>query len=466
MNVMDPTTDKAFGNSYVNTCDQMVGISNDNKRVPGIASWQILDGGKTLEFKLKQGIKFSSGDPLTSKDVEFSFNRKWELDPMLKNSMAGFQKFEAVDDYTVRFYFEKTNILVLINGGVFYVVSKTYFDRVGEDEFAKMPVGTGPYKITGWEPGQYVDFEANEYYWGQKPPVQKVHMVAATDGSTRMAMLQTGEVDIIMDTPWANAADLAKTYHRVDQPVTNSYAVEFGTLNPNTPWADKRVRQAISYAIDKEAICKNLFFGVPTYIPWLSPGELGYDPTLPAYNYDPDKAKQLMADAGYPKGFDMPLYAGQFSADIKNVAEYVASALKAININCKVEVLDISAFVTMVQKVHKDPTQVYVALGAPSIALEADPIIPLQQYFLSTGMFATYANPDLDVIINQALQTVDDAKRGELIKQAFKIISDEVPKAPLLHNAAIYMMKPNIDYTPRQWSAPNRDFFLANVTVK
>jgi peptide/nickel transport system substrate-binding protein len=465
---MDPTNQNAFGNAVVNVFDKMVAIAPDGKKIPGVASWQIIGDGKIIEFTLKQGVKFSNGDPLTTKDAEFSFNRKWELDPELKSEMAGFQKLEVVDDYTIRFYFEKPNVIFLTTScpSMFVIASKAYYDRVGEEAFAKNPVGTGPYKVAAWELGQYIDLVPNEYYWGEKPQVDNAHIVVATDASTRIAMLRAGEVDLIMDTLLPNVADLEKAgFHKVISSEANGYALEFSTLNPNSPWADKRVRQAMAYAIDREALCKNLFFGIATVVPWLGKDELGYDPTLEPYNYNPDKAKQLLAEAGYPNGFDMPLYVGAFTSDMKNIAEYVASVLKAVNVNCKVEVQDIPTFIGMVQKVHKDTTMEYVSLGAPNIALTPEPSRTMSAYFLSTGIFATYSNPQVDTIITKALETVDDTQRGELIKQAMKIVSEDVPKIPLMYNPSVYMMKSNIDYIPTRGFV-NSDFYIKNIAVK
>jgi len=201
---MDPATGKDNPAATPNIFDYLTVMSPNNDVVPVLAeSWNYLDGGKTIELKLRKNVKFSSGDPFTARDVEFSWNRSVQKNTSFITNQRFFDKLGVVDDYTVRFYFTKPTILFFYNTTLtFPICSKTYYDRVGEDAYTKQPVGTGPYKIVDWKENQYIDLAINENYWGTRPQVDQVHLVVAPDENARAAMLQAGEVDMIREAPW------------------------------------------------------------------------------------------------------------------------------------------------------------------------------------------------------------------------------------------------------------------------
>ena len=237
-------------------------------------SWTLSEDGKTLEFKLKEGITFSSGDPFTSADVVFSLERNAEKNMAVAAQLTqNFDRIEAVDDYTVKFYFPEANVQFLPQTcAMMNITSKTYFDRVGEEAYLDLPVGTGPYKIVDWQEGQYVNVAYNENWRGEKPQIEEASFLAAPDGATRVAMLQAGEVDMITQTPWNNVAPLEEAgFARVDVQMPHDVALQFDLLDADVPWADVRVRQAINYAIDKDALIDQLFGGVPQEGVWLLP---------------------------------------------------------------------------------------------------------------------------------------------------------------------------------------------------
>jgi peptide/nickel transport system substrate-binding protein len=197
-------TDSSYGVTSFpignNIFERIVDLSTDGKFVPGIASWEVLDGGKEFLFTIRKGVKFHSGDPLTARDVEFSHNRDWEKSATYKRYMRLFEKLEVIDDYHIKFTFKQPDVL-FIPQRLVPVVSKSYHDRVGEEAFVKKPVGTGPYKFVAWKPGEYVEIERYEDYWGEKPPVKGARFIFAKEDTTRVAMLKAGEADIIMSTP-------------------------------------------------------------------------------------------------------------------------------------------------------------------------------------------------------------------------------------------------------------------------
>lgn len=438
-----------------NIYERIIDIKPSGELVPGIASWKVLEGGKLIEFTLRQGVKFHSGDPLTTKDILFSHERMLEYNDSYKRAMRKFDRLEIIDDYKCRFYFKTPDVNFLPDRKLF-IGSKSYYDRVGEDAFRNNPVGTGPYKFVAWKHGEYIEIEINENYWGEKPPLKKARFVFVKEDTTRVAMLKTGEADIILQTPFALVNDLrAAGFKTVDFPSHPTTSIHFNTKNPDVPWSDRRVRLAIAYAIDADAIVKDLFFGVPDRCARLSPWEVGYDPELKPYSYDPKRAKELLAEAGYPKGFEMPLFytTGRISGQ-KETTEAVVLYLKEIGIHCQVAGMEIAQFVNMLRKMHKDPKAVMVAVGTPPMANFPEATTAIDMTFSSGSPISQYSNPEFDALLEKIKTTMDDTKRGELIRQALRIVHEDVATISLWANNSVYSMKPNIEFTP---TMKNRD---------
>jgi peptide/nickel transport system substrate-binding protein len=447
-----------------NIFETFIGIKTSGVLTATIASWEVLEGGKEIEFMLRRGVKFHSGDLLTTKDVEFSHNRAMKLNPTYKRQMRQFDRFEIIDDYKCKAIFKKPDATYL-PGRYLYLVSKTYYDRVGEDEFLRKPVGTGPYKFVEWKPGQYLDIEANEDYWGEKPSVKKAHFRFIKEDTTRVAMLRSGEADIILETPFTLVKDLkAAGFKTVDFPSHPTTSIHFHTKNPKVPWGDRRVRLAIAHAIDGDAIVNDLFHGMPARYARLAPWEVGYDPDLRPYPYDPKKAKELLAEAGYPKGFKMPLLytTGRISGQ-KETTEAVVLYLNAVGIKCKVTGMEVSQFVEQLRKTHNDPQAEMVAVGTPPMAYFPEPTLALTTTFHSRSVISQYSNPKVDELLDKCRITLDDSKRGELIKQAVGIIHEDIATISLWANNCIYSMKPNIEFTP---TLKNRDPLMLIKDVK
>jgi peptide/nickel transport system substrate-binding protein len=447
---MDPATGKDNPAATPNIFDYLTVMSPINEVVPVLAeSWNYLDGGKTIELKLRQGIKFSSGDPFTAKDVEFSWNRSIQKNTSFITNQRFFDKLEVVNDNTVRFYFTKPTVLFFYNTTLtFPICSKTYYDKVGEEAYLKKPVGTGPYKIVDWKENQYIDLEINENYWGEKPQVNQVHLVVAPDESARAAMLQAEEVDMIREAPWQMVGALQKAgFSRYDIPSARLRGLQFVLWNPNTPWANLKVRQAISYAIDRDSVINNLFYGIPENIAWITPQERGYDASLQNYPYDIAKARQLMTEAGYSNGFEMPLYYMQSGVGYKDLVDYLISALKKISITVKPFALPPGpASFEYIDKFHKDHSQVAVMLSVIAIPNNPDPIFGIQWFFDSRNAMSIWGSSELDGMIDQGLQELDTAKRTELIRQVFLKVNDLLPIVSIHSIRSVYLFKSNISY--------------------
>ena len=433
-----------------NWTELLIDLSPDGKRIPGLAtSWQVSPDGRQIDFTLRQGVAFHSGDPLTIQDVEFSFNRYKE-----RTSATGLrwvEKFEIIDDYSFRLYFKKPDVNFIPNLAFIPIVSKSYHDRVGEDEFVRKPSGTGPYRFLEWKIGEYIRVEANENYWGEAPDLKEVIFRIVKEDTTRIAMIKSGEADIIMDTPFALVKSLeASGFKTVKQPSMPTCQVIFQTFNKDVPWYDRRVRLAIAHAIDGDGIVNGLFHGIPARYARIAPWELGYDPDLKPYAYDPEKSKQLLAEAGYPDGLEIPLYypTGRVTG-IRETAEAVVLFLKAVGIKCKVEGMEIAKYMDRVRNEwHGNPDGVDVSVGTPPSAHYPDPTWALQVAYYSKSPTGLYDNPEFDKVILEALSELDETKRADLIKKATRIIHEDVASIPIWSNMSVFTMHPNVVFKP------------------
>jgi peptide/nickel transport system substrate-binding protein len=437
---------------------------------PGlVTSWKMSADGKEIDFALRKGVKFHSGDPLTTKDVQFSFERTFAKNPTHRTRLASIERFEIIDDYHFKIHFKSPDVTFIPNRGGSMIISKTYYDRVGEDRFLKNPAGTGPYRCVRHAPGEYIDVERFEDYWGEKPSVKEARFLFVPEDATRVAKLRAGEVDFISACPYPMVNDVAKSPGlKVVRLATNhpTMAVVFSNLNPKVPWHDKRVRLAMACAIDCDAIIKNILFGIPNRWVFLSPNELGYDPNLKHYPYDPKKAKELLAEAGFPKGFDLKFYwpATSRYPMPRETAEAIASYLDAVGIRTKLIAEEWAAFFSRL-RASKGAEAEYVSLFGAGRSASADPSYSLALFFSREGGMSVYNSPELDKMIAEAKATVDNNRRAEVIKRAVNKTIDDVAMIPIFNSVAIYAMKNNIDFRPTE--KINMDLVnLKDITVK
>jgi peptide/nickel transport system substrate-binding protein len=468
---VDPSV--AFGGvSYLvveNYSEYLICRDPNGDLKPGLAtSWKISPDGKKIEFTLRKGVKFHNGDPFTAKDVQFSIDRGLKKNMTVKTKLALVERFEIVDDYHVTFHFKAPDVSFIPNRAAVIIVSKNYYDRVGEDKFAQEPVGTGPYKFVRYVPGEYVDIERFDGYWGDKPSVREARFLFIAEETTRLAKLKAGEVDIITQCPYTAVRDIEKSKGLKVVRLENNHptpSILFSIQNPNVPWHDRRVRLAMAYAIDCDAIIKNVLFGLPNRYAFFAPYELGYDPGLKPFPYDPKKARELLVEAGYPKGFEVKLswmVTGRIPMS-RETAEAIAAYWEAVGIRTKLLGEEYGAWYSRF-KTAKAPQAEYVAFYGAGRPGGVEPTYMLDSYFGSEGGYSIYSNPELDKTVAQARATVDDPKRGELIKKAARMAHDDVATIALYNIVAFYAMKENIDFKPTQKYLADL-MYIKDVTV-
>jgi peptide/nickel transport system substrate-binding protein len=465
--LMNTIADLVVGENYL---EYLIYRAPHGDLQPGLAtSWKSSPDGNVVEFVLRKGVKFHSGDALTMKDIEFSFERSRLKNPIVKSRLRTMSRLEVVDEYRFRVHFKEPDVTFIPNQGAVAIVSKSYYDRVGEENFVRNPVGTGPYKLVRYVSGEYMDLERFQEYWGEKPSIREARFLFVPEDTTRLSKLKAGEVDMIGSCPYPLVKDVEKTPGLKTIRLSTGHptpSVVFGTQNPKVPWYDKRVRLAMALAIDRKTIVRDVLQGIPDQFVFLAPYELGYDPQLKPYPYDPKRAKQLLAEAGYPNGFEVNLYwmiTGRFPMS-REIAEAVASYLEAVGIRAKLVGEEFMAG-TSRQRAAKGPEAVYVAFHMHGRAGAPDPSYYLDLFFGKDGTFSTYFNPEVDKLMAQARTMANDAKRADLIKKAVSLIHEDVPSVPIFNFVAVYAMKKNIDFTPTQKSP--RDLILVkDITLR
>lgn len=429
----------------------------DGSPRPTVSDWTVSEDGKAITFKIHPGVKFSSGDELTSDDLKFSEERMMARMPSFRRHGQFIDHVETPDKYTAVVVFKQRDVS-FIDGATYLLASKAYHDRVGDAEFVAHPVGIGPYKMTEYKPGEYIDLDAWDGYYGPQPKVKSARFYFIKDPATRVAKLRAGEVAFIMDTPFKDAGPLAAGgYNVVKLPANPTVSIEFAAENPKDPWHDVRVRQAIAHAIDGDAIVKGLFQGIPLRYPRLAPGEPGYDPTLANYSYDPALSRKLLAEAGFPNGFKMPLYypTGNFYG-FQETTEAVTLYLKAVGIEPDVVGADNVRMLAMKRNAQTDPlNNSFVGMSSAPLANSGvGSLDALVITFLSRSPSVFYKYPDVDAAITAAQGEPDAAKRDDDIKTAYRLIQDHVESVALWDNVSVYAMKGNIKYTPQQHRQP------------
>lgn len=441
-----PTTSRGI---LENVTEALVGLSNDGQIVPTVANWRVMSDARVIEFQLKPGIKFHSGDPLTAADIEFSHQRMMRISPRYRNTQRYLDRVEVLNEKTIRFFFREPS-LQFLTARPLLVASKAYFTREGEEAAARQPVGTGPYRFTGRVLGQSIDLEPWDGFRDGRPKGGKVRFRIVKEDTTRVAMLRAGEVDMVVGVPYSLADGLDSAKMRVvRQEIPQTVTLQYNFANPKAPWTDLRVRRAMASAIDANAIAKSLMRGGVARHTRLAPGDLGHDATLPPYKYDPALAKKLLAEAGFARGFDFPVnYWANATPGIKETAEAVVLYLKAVGINARLDGKDAVAMAEFVRNNRNDANASFGLVAPIAIANQVDPAEWLAYYLGSKNGLAVYRNDAFDQAIEKAVSVADSNERAGLTRAAVRIAHEDVSDIPLWTTVLVYAMQPGIEFVP------------------
>ena len=406
-------------------------------------SWSQSADGLTYEFVLRKGVKFQNGDPVTAEDVKFSFERyRGASATLLKAKVAA---VEIVDPLRVRFRLKQPwpDFMTFYGTpatGAAWIVPKKYVEKVGDEGFKRAPVGAGPYRLVSFKPGVELVLEAFPGYWRKAPAIKTLVFKVIPDDTTRLAALKTGEVDVAYGIAGTLAEEVKRTpglaLKAAKIPVTN-WMVFADQADPKSPWHDRRVRLAANWSVNRVAINNAGYLGLGTISSSFIPHSMEYFWQPPLYPYDPKRARALLAEAGYPNGFDAGDLSGEtFSGS--GIGEPVVNDLNAVGIRVRLRLLERATYL----KQWGDKTLKNIILagsGAPGNAATR-----LEQYAVTGGLYAYGSYPEVDGLYSaQANETNPRARRQILVKMQ-QIIHERVMFGPVLEYAYLVAVGPKV----------------------
>jgi peptide/nickel transport system substrate-binding protein len=444
--------------------DAMIRPSPGHLMAPSLAeSWSASPDGLIYEFVLRKGVKFHNGDLVSVEDVKFSFERyRGATHKTLKEKVAS---IEIPDPGRVRFRLKQPwpDFMTFYSSatGAGWIVPKKYVEQVGDDGFKKAPIGAGPYRFVSFTPGVELVLEAFDRYWQKMPAVKRLVFKAIPDEATRLAALKRGEVDIAYGMSGALAEELRRTPGLTLKPVAGQVVdwVNFpGQWEPKSPWHDKRVRLAATYAIDRQAMNQAERLGFARIIWSLVPPSFEFYWQSPGYGYDPVKAKQFLADAGYPNGFD----AGDYFCDaaLTYMGEPVVNYLNAIGIRVKLRPIERAAF----QKGWAEKKYRGLIQGGNGSFGNAATRIESLVVGGGTYVYGSYA--DIDGLFREQAGELDRKKREAILHRIQQLIYEKVVVAPIWQNVPLNGVGPRVEesgiglVTGYIFSAPYEDVKL------
>ncbi|MGV0819819.1 ABC transporter substrate-binding protein [Martelella sp. AMO21009] len=441
--------------------------------VPWLAtSWKPLDD-TTWEFRLREDVKFSNGTPFTAQDVVFSLNRGITIKGL--RTYAGYLKdiasVEAKDDHTVIIKTKTPTSMLPWNLTSIGMVSAKAAKDATEEDFngGSAAIGTGPYRWIKWTPGDSVVLEKNPDYWNGVEPWDKVTYRFIPDDSARVAGLLAGDVDVIDQVPGnlsKQIADSGKTSLVEDTSVFNVY-LSFDSVRPNSPFikandgsdlkenpfSDPDVREAVNIAINRTGLAERIMNGAAVPTGQLAAEEMqGYVPSLGVPEYDPAKAKELLAKAGYPDGFRMTIhcYNNRFTGDVQT-CQAVAAMLTAIGIKTSVDAMPTSVFFKRARA--NEFSFFMIMYGTPTGSTTSMVTTVLQTVDKENGYGANnnnfYSNPEVDELIMESQSTFDEAESEELLKKATEVAIKDHALLPLFFLKSSWGVRKGLLLEPR-----------------
>ncbi len=446
---------------------------------PGLATkWALSPDAKTATFDIRKGVKFHNGDEVTPEDVVFSIERARRIGTQnAKAYLELFLESMEVKGESVLFHLKRPNSWNFVNQiarGEYSVVPKKYIEQVGDEGFLKAPVGTGPFKFVSWARQEYLEVQAVDYeHFMWQPGVERLRYVIVPEETTRLAMLRTSEADLAQISVTSLKSMEGDTKIRALR-VPNLGGLRifmFGQADPANPMSKLEVRQALSLAIDREAIAKGVYQGYARPIGtgiW-NPAEPGFPDwgnTAPAY--DLERAKALLVKAGYPdgKGLKLTFHSFEFGATplFTQVAPVIAGQWGKMGVQVELRQWERAAYTALAITGKFDPVAVSTNLANSSGAQGSiGDFTPLGQYPIAAGT-AGGAHPELKQMAEQYLLEVDATKRAQLQGRILAYDRDNVVFMPVLIIDGLWATGPRVrEYTPRPGTFSQGNMYTIKV---
>ena len=434
---------------------------------PSLAeSWTASRDGLAYEFVLRKNVRFHNGDVMTAEDVKFSFERyRGAGAATMKAKVA---RVDIVDPHRVRFVLKQPwpdfmTFYATPATGAAWIVPKKYVERVGDDGFKKAPVGAGPYRFVAFNPGVELVAEAFDGYWRTAPKIKRLVFKVIPDESTRLAALKRGEVDVAYSITGPLAEEVRRTpglgIKATSFPFT-IWLVFTEQWDAKSPWHDRRVRLAANLAIDRQAINQALYLGMARPALSFIPHGMEYFWAPPPYPHDPKRARQLLAEAGYPNGFS----AGELSGDTvygASIGEPVVNDLQAVGIRLRLRPMERAAFFQEYGD-KKLKWVIHSGSGAPGNAATR-----LEAYAVSGGRYVYGTYPEIDGLFGEQANETNPRARRQILEKIQQIIHERVMFGPVIEPVFLNGVGPRVGQdgglgvvANHPYSAPYEDLTL------
>lgn len=405
-------------------------------------SMEAAEDGLSYTFVLREGLKFQNGEPITAEDAKFSFDRYKGANAELIREFV--KEAVVVDERTIRYDLSEPwpDFLTMFGtpaSGVAWIVPKAYVESVGDDGFKNAPIGAGPYRIKNFQPGTEIELEASEHYWRKTPAVPHLLLRMIPDAATRLAAIRNGEVDFA----YGIQGDLVREAQSIPElrvesaalPVTN-FAVFASMYDPDSPWSDARVRRAANLALDRDGMNEVAYAGLGTVSYSIIPHVMDFFWEPPVTPYDPDAAIALLAEAGYPNGFDGGTL---FTSSDDELAELIQANLAAVGITMNLNTAERASHLQRVME-KKLTGIVVTGSGAPGNAASR-----LQQFVASDGALSYVHDEALDAAIDEQARTLDPDTRRERLDAIQQKLVEESLFLPVVEYSFPVVIGPRVD---------------------
>ena len=473
---MDPHFHNTGNNNQLmsQVYDRLINQGPNQELLPGLAtSWGPTDDPLVWEFVLREGVTFHDGSAFTAEDVAYTIARV----PTVPNSPSSFATYtadisevEIVDDYTVRFHSQTPVPLMANNLSTIYIVSSEIGEEAATEDFntGEHAVGTGPYRQVDYTPGEQVVLEANPDYWDGAPLWDTVTFRPISSPAARVAALLAGDVDVIASVPttdiaqledddsvslWQGISNRVIYLHLDSDRVESPHVAATGGDDIENPLRDVRVRQALSMAIDRDAIVDDVMEGIAIPAGQLLPeGFFGVSDELEVLDYDPEGAQALLAEAGYADGFALTLH-GPNDRYINDaaVAQAIAQMWSRIGLETAVETMPRSVYFGRASALEFSVMLVGWGAGSGEASSPLRALIATNTPDRGWGGAnrGRFSNAEFDALLEEALQTVDDDARAALLAEATELAMDQVAIIPTHFQVNTWGTRAGLEYIPR-----------------
>ncbi|MGM0413755.1 MAG: glutathione ABC transporter substrate-binding protein [Bacillota bacterium] len=437
--------------------------------VPLLAEdYSVSEDGLTYELYLREDVNFHDGEPFNAEAVKFNLERLIEDEAVFSFLINRITEIEVIDEYTISLSTDEpfAPILAHLSHDFISMISPAAVEKYGDD-VGSNPVGTGKFKFDGWSRGESVIMSRNDDYWGEPAFLDTVTILVVPEESTRVVMLETGEAHAIMNVPPRDVGRLTENPDITVKNVASLRTLYIGLHAQKEPFDDLKVRQAVNYAVDTESIVENILSGAgrPSDAP-ISPDIFGYS-EQEIYEYDPDRARELLAEAGYPDGFEVEFYypVGRYPMD-NIIAQAVQSQLAEVGIEANMTTMEWATYLEVINaEPDESPHEMYL-LGWGTVTGDADyglyALLHSGEWAPDGSNRSFYANSEVDELLEAARIETDTEERKALYAEAIEIIWDDAPWIFLHSISQINAVRNNVEglvHHPRESILAHEAYF-------